>query len=274
MTLYIAAYDTESPGCLAAARKIVEVHRRYQMPATFFIVGKTLEANPDEYRALLDDPLFEVASHTYSHRMLRDHPFCGAGVVEADLREEVLRGKEIIERIFERPCVGLRPGCSFVDGLKGAPEVLALAAEAGYGYVSSQLWGPEYTLPAPLNQAFTYADDGYPELWELPGHGWHENLLKGNNRWKPQRMLLWPPIMPEAIPTKHITTAAEEFDINRVFIDHAADDNLEFVSLIWHPWSLDRFDPDMRMLELTFEYVQQKGILTGTYADLLKVYSE
>lgn len=273
MTLYIAAYDTESPTCLAATRKIVEVHHRYQMPATFFIVGKTLEANPDEYRELLDDPLFEVASHTYSHRMLRDHPFCGPAVTGVDLREEVLRGKEIIERVFNRPCVGLRPGCSFVDGLKSAPEVLALVAEGGYSYVSSQLWGPEYTLPAPLNQAFTYADDGYPDLWELPGHGWHENLLKGNNRWKPQRMLLWPPIMPEAIPTKHITTAAEEFDINRVFIDRAAADNLEFVSLIWHPWSLDRFDPEMRMLELTFEYVQQEGLPTGTYADLLKVHS-
>lgn len=242
------------------------------MPATFFIVGKTLEANPDEYRGLLDDPLFEVASHTYSHRMLRDHPFCGAAVTGADLREEVLRGKAIIEAIFERRCIGLRPGCSFVDGLKGAPEVLALANEAGYSYVSSQLWGPEYTLPAPLNQAFTYAGDGYPNLWELPGHGWHENLLKGNNRWKPQRMLLWPPIMPEAIPTKHITTAAEEFDINRVFIDRAAADELEFVSLIWHPWSLDRFDSDMKMLELTFEYIQETGMATGTYADLLKIH--
>ena len=36
-TSYIAAYDTESPGCLEACRKIVEVHKRFQMPATFFI---------------------------------------------------------------------------------------------------------------------------------------------------------------------------------------------------------------------------------------------
>jgi hypothetical protein len=85
-------------------------------------------------------------------------------------------------------------------------------------------------------------------------------------------MLLWPPIMPEAIPTKHITTAAEEFDINRVFIDRAAADELEFVSLIWHPWSLDRFDSDMKMLELTFEYIQETGMATGTYADLLKIH--
>src|ERR1035437_4478196 len=72
-TLYIAAYDTESVACLEACRKIVEVHKRFQMPATFFIVGKVLDANSSEYRKLLDDPPFEIASHTYSHKMLRDN---------------------------------------------------------------------------------------------------------------------------------------------------------------------------------------------------------
>jgi len=66
MTVYVAAYDTESPKCLAACRKIVEMHRKHDVPASFFIVGKVLEANPDEYRELLDDPFFEIASHTYS----------------------------------------------------------------------------------------------------------------------------------------------------------------------------------------------------------------
>jgi peptidoglycan/xylan/chitin deacetylase (PgdA/CDA1 family) len=69
MTRYIAAYDTESPDCLAASHTIVDVHRRYDMPATFFITGRVLEENPTEYRALLDDPLFEVASHTYLTRL-------------------------------------------------------------------------------------------------------------------------------------------------------------------------------------------------------------
>jgi len=43
-TRYIAAYDTEALGCLAACRKIVEVHKRLEMPATFFILGKTLDS--------------------------------------------------------------------------------------------------------------------------------------------------------------------------------------------------------------------------------------
>ncbi len=269
MTLYIAAYDTESPACLAGVRKIVEVHRRHRMPATFFLTGKALEANPQEYRDLLADPLFEVASHTYSHRMLQDHPFCGPAVSEPEIRDEVLLGKEWVERVFERPCLGMRPACGFVHGLRGAPSLLALMHEAGFRYVSSVLWGPLYSLPAPLNPPFAYDQEGYPDLWELPGHGWHENLLKGNNQWGPTRILLFPPLVPEAIPADYVKTPEEEFAFNnRPFIDRAIAGGLPHVSLVWHPWSLNAFDPDMRMLDITFAYVRERGLPTGTFADL------
>ena len=192
-TRYIAAYDTESPACLAACRKIVEVHKRFAMPATFFIVGRTLDAHPAEYRELLDHPLFEVATHTYSHRMLRDNVFCGPAISMEERRKEIFKGKEAVERVFERPCIGLRPGCGFDNALKGEPTVLELLQEAGIRYVSSLLWGPDYSLPALLTEPFSYEEDGFPDLWELPGHGWHENLLKDHNRWGPRRLTLAPP---------------------------------------------------------------------------------
>jgi peptidoglycan/xylan/chitin deacetylase (PgdA/CDA1 family) len=268
MTFFVPAYDTEQTACLEGVRKITGVHRDFDMPATFFITGKTLEANPNEYRALLDDPLFEVASHTYSHRMLRDQPYCGKAVAGEDLKIEVLRGKAIIEDVFGKPCLGLRPGCGFADGLRGAPTVLALVVEAGYEYVSSQLLGPDYTLPAPLAQPYNYVEDGYPSLWELPGHGWHDNVLKGLDGGLPRRMTLWPPALPEVVPSNVIQTPEEEVRINRVFIDRALQDNLVFVSLVWHPWSLNRFDPEMRMLRQTFEYVRMNAMQTGTYSGL------
>jgi len=268
MTQYIAAYDTELPGCLAAIPRIVEVHRRREMPATFFLVGKTLQANANEYRRLLDDPLFEVASHTWSHGMLRDNPFCGPALPPAGVAEQIRRGKAAVEEVFERPCVGLRPACGFVDGLRGATEVLEIVAEAGLQYVSSHAWGTDYSLPAPLTQPYTYADDGFDELWELPCHGWHENLLKDNNRWGPRRLTLWPPEMPEAVPPRFLETPREEFEVHRVLLDHAAQRGLTFVSLIWHPWSLHRFDPEMRMLDLVFEHVKRIGLEPTTYTGL------
>ena len=106
------------------------------------IVGKALESDPDGYRALLDDPLFEVASHTYSHKNLGDNPFCGPVVPLPELREDILRGKEVVESVFGRPCAGLRPGCGLAAGLRGAPE----ASEASS-------WSPTSASPAPSPSA-------------------------------------------------------------------------------------------------------------------------
>jgi peptidoglycan/xylan/chitin deacetylase (PgdA/CDA1 family) len=272
-TRYIAAYDTESPSCLAACRKIVEVHKRFDMPATFFIVGKTLDATPAEYRKLLDDPLFEIASHTYTHRMLRDHEFCGPAVSMDERRNEISKGKEAVERVFERPCIGLRPGCGFDNAFRGEPKVLELIKEAGLKYVSSLLWGPDQTLPALLREPFNYDAEGFGEIWEMPGHGWHENLLKDHNRWGPRRLTLWPPPFPEAIPLGFCKTPKDEFEVNKVFLERAAETDKLFVSLIWHPWSLAKFDPDMKMLELTFAHARRIGLNACTYAQLYEYVS-
>ena len=272
-TRYIAAYDTESPSCLAACQKIVAVHKRFEMPATFFIVGKTLDANPAEYRKLLDDPLFEIASHTYTHQMLLDHEFCGSAVSMDEKRKEIFKGKEAVERVFERPCIGLRPGCGFDNAFRGEPKVLGLIKEAGLQYVSSLLWGPDNSLPALLREPFNYDAEGFPEIWELPGHGWHENLLKDHNRWGPRRLTLWPPSFPEAIPQGFCKSPKDEFEVNKVFLDKAAETDKFFVSLIWHPWSLAKFDPAMKMLELTFAHVRRIGLNTCTYAQLYEYLS-
>jgi hypothetical protein len=272
-TRYIAAYDTESPACLAACRKIVEVHKRFEMPATFFILGKVLDANAAEYRKLLDDPLFEIASHTYTHQMLRDNDFCGPAVSMDERRKEIFKGKETVERVFKRDCIGLRPGCGFVNALRGESAVLELVQKAGFKYVSSLLWGPDYSMPALLREPFNYKAEGFSEIWELPGHGWHENLLKNHNGWGPRRLTLWPPPFPEAIPDSFCKTPKDEFEVNRVFLDKALGTDKPFVSLIWHPWSLAIFDPDMKMLELTFTHVRGLGLKPCTYAQLYEYVS-
>ena len=268
MTRYIAAYDTESvEECLAACRRIREVHERFGFPATFFIVGKLLEAEGAAYRTLLgENALFEIASHTYSHQLLRDHPVCGPAARPEERLREIQRGKELVEQTFGRPCAGMRPAVGFTEGLRGDRWLVDAVAAAGFGYVSSRLWGPDCTMPALLETPFTYADHGHPELWELPGHGWHENLLKSHNLTdRPQRIVAWPSPFPEAVPLRPIKTPEEEFGINRVFIDRAVELDLPYVSLVWHPWSLMRFDPEFRMLELTFAYVRDRGLEPTTY---------
>ena len=281
MTRYIAAYDTEMsgvrkprpdvPSCLEACRRIVEVHRRHGMPATFFVVGKVLEETPEEFHRLLDDPLFEVASHSWSHRVLMDHPLCGPAPAPDEIREEIQRGVESVERVFGRRCRGFRPACGDTPGLRGAPELLGLLDRAGVRYVSSMLWGEDFSLPAPVSQTFAYAAEGYPALREIPAHGWHENLLKGSNRvfgTGARRAILFPAPFPEAVPPGYVATPEEEFRYNnRFFIDRALAEGSGHVSLIWHPWSLALFDPGMRMLELTFRYVRERGLEPCTFGN-------
>lgn len=269
-TRYIAAYDTESPACLAACGKIVEVHKRLQVPATFFITGRTLEANTREYKELLADPLFEVASHTWSHKLLRDHALCGRAASPEEGKEEIFKAKELIEHVFERPCAGLRPAVGFDNALKGAGDVLALIHDAGFEYVSSLLWGPDCSMPALIQEPFHYGADGFADLWELPGHGWHENLLKDHNRWGARRLTLWPSPIPEAIPAHFVKTPADEFAVNRVFLEKALEAGKPHLSFIWHPWSLHSFDPDMNMLELTFAHARRLALEPCTYANLLR----
>jgi hypothetical protein len=266
----VPAYDTESPGkCREACRKIARVHRELGVPATFFIVGQLLEKEGDAYRELLDEPgLFEIASHTYSHRMLRDQPVCGPAASPEQIHRELFLGKQRVEECFGRACTGVRPGCGFDKGLRGAPEVAKEVAAAGFSYISSQLWGPFTTVPAPLEKAYTYAEEGCPDLWEFPGHGWHENVLKGHNA-VPGRLLLWPPVYPEMMRlTGFLETPQEEFEVHRFFVDRATRDALEYVSLIWHPWSLNRFDPEMRMLRLMFDYIRSQDLAFARFADL------
>ena len=139
--------------------------------------------------------------------MLRDHPFCGPAATPDERRREIVRGKEVVEEVFGRRCLGLRPGCGFPDGLHGDAELVETVASAGYRYTSALLWGPEFTLPAPPRGPEDYAAEGHPDLIELPGHGWHENVLKAHNlTTQAKRILLWPMPIPEAVPTGPIET--------------------------------------------------------------------
>ena len=271
MTLYIAAYDTESPDCLEGVRRIVSVHEKHEVPATFFIVARLLEDQHAEYVALLrDHPLFEIACHSYTHMPLVDAPrFAKAGPIE-QLPHEIVDSKKRIEDTFGCAVTGFRPACSAADGLAPAPEALRLLDASGYKYVSSFAWGPDCSMPAPLVRPLTYAAQGYPGLWELPACGWHENLLKGHNDIGPVLLCLFPPDMPETIPDGYVTSPEEEFRVNnKPFLDRAIRDGMPQVSFIWHPWSLRRLDPGMRILDMTFDDVRERGLTPGTFAALL-----
>ena len=271
MTTYVAAYDTEHEECLEALRRIAPVHEKHDMPGTFFLVARLMDKQADEYRALIGDhPLFEIACHSWTHMLLRDHRVCGkAGPPEAYERE-IVHSKERLEDVFGCEIKGFRAPVSFSEGFCGAPDLLGLLSKGGYGYSSSLAWGPDDSMPALLREPFTYAEDGFPELWEIPPCGWHDNVLKGITGLGMRRVQLFPHPMPEAAALRPIETPLEDFEMGRAFIDKAIETNAGHVSLVWHPWSTARFDPGMEALDMLFSYVRERGIAKATMDEYVK----
>jgi len=271
-TRFIAAYDTESKACIENLETIVHMHQKHNIPATFFIVSSILnEGNISMVKELLDDPLFEIASHSYSHTVVLDHPICGKA---KDPRKEIIESKLILEDIFGKDILGFRTPCGYSEGLRDEQEILELVSEAGYKYISTMLWGPGYSLPADIVDPFTYEKEGFKEIWEIPGHGWHENVLKGHSKITIP-MVVWPTKWPEiAIPNRYIETPMEEFQINKYFIDTANGEKKQHITFIWHPWSLGRFDSKMKMLDLTFSYINKTKNRTDTFEGFYKTKME
>lgn len=262
MTRYIAAYDTEHiEECLPAVELLVALHRRYEIPATFFIVGRLLEKHGPAFKKLLSDPLFDVESHSYSHRMLRDSPQHGPGLSLEEMELEVAEGKRLVDDIFECDSLGFRPGCGFENGFSGEPQRLEVFRRHGIKFLSSDLRGPLGTIPNDMAQPYTYEADGYGDIWEIPGHGWHDNVLKG---WT-GHATYFPPVYDFALPPRPPRTVVELFAQEGRWLEHACEQGLSFVSLVQHPWAIAKFGAGTDPIELLLVRARQLGMRFMTY---------
>jgi peptidoglycan/xylan/chitin deacetylase (PgdA/CDA1 family) len=264
MTRFLPAYDVEHAElCLPGVERLAALHRRFEAPATFFIVGKLLEKDGPAFRKLLDDPLFDVQTHTYSHQALKDSRAWGAGAGLEVMEVEVREGKRLVEEVFERECIGLRPGGGFENGWQGCPDRLEILHRHGLKFVSADLRGPMDSIPAPLKQAYTYEADGFGDLWEIPGHGWHDNALKRHT----PHTTFFPPIYDFALPPRSPQTVVEVFAQEGRWLEHGVALELEYVSLVQHPWSIYSFDETMAPMELLLTRARQLGMKLMTYLD-------
>jgi len=104
-------YDTEwwgAPEEMAGfLEKLLEVHRKDDIPVTLFCRGFTLENMKDEFRAfhqeISGDPLFDLQDHSYSHIGLGYEKGKTADELEADYR----RSFDIHEEILGKRPVGI-----------------------------------------------------------------------------------------------------------------------------------------------------------------------
>jgi len=257
MTTFVIGYDTEYVQDLGwslhAVEAVAAVHRKHEAPATFFFVGQLLELQGERYAASLKgDDLFDAQSHTYSHLSLKSqHPERLSAAAE-----ELRKTADLIGRHFGARPIGLCGPGGYENGLKDCPAMLRVIWDSGGRYVSTDGRGPGGTIPAPLTQPYWYAEQGFPDLLELPAQDFHENVLKGYQHVP----AYWPPILPWGLPNRPPTTPEEEFAYFRQGLDYAVEHGLAYYRTYFHPWSVYRFNREARTIDLLLAHARQIGM--------------
>ena len=161
------------------------LHQELEVPCTFFVCGRTLLHALDAFEPLAGSDLFDVQQHTYSHVVFRDVRYRAEGAdTEAvlpetphvALREELRFTSDLIRKYLGRECVGLRTPFGYYRGLRDRPDLLEIVRDTGHRFVTS--WGrnEENGNPTPWVQPFAYAEEGFPDLLEIPFQFWLDGI--------------------------------------------------------------------------------------------------
>lgn len=173
--LFLLRYDTERKDADKMSgffEKIIEVHRKHQIPATFFCTGGAIDVRESDfgmfYGEVKDDPLFDIQDHSYSHIGVGYEAGNPVDVLRADYEKSIASH----ERVF-----GVRPigmsicGTSGADGarLKGFDATeksraeLDMLVDLGMKMVNSFLIGHSES-----QEFVNYASLGHPDVMGYP----------------------------------------------------------------------------------------------------------
>ena len=178
------------PDTAAQALELLgRIHADVGVPGTLFVCGRTLLHALESVQEASASGLFDVQQHTFSHLPFRDIEYApeeGVTAIipaspEVALREELAVTSELIKRHLGHECVGLRTPFGYYRGLRDRPDLLEILQGAGLAYVTS--WGRnEQNLnPTPWVQPFSYEEEGFPEILELPFQFWLDGIWFDQN---------------------------------------------------------------------------------------------
>ena len=109
-------------------------------------------------------------------------------------------------------------------------------------------------------------------MLELPGHGWHGNVLRasGGGQWM---ILIWPPIYPWAVLDKPPADPDEECAVQRTWFEHAEQAGFEYYSPVVHPWALREFDEGCGTVDGLLRFAKERSLAVLTYTDLYEAHA-
>jgi peptidoglycan/xylan/chitin deacetylase (PgdA/CDA1 family) len=256
MGTMLIGYDVEwrgerdvTPRFLEQARSL---HNRLGVPATLFIVGQTLERRVPQFQAIADDPLFDIQQHTYSHQLLKTVYIEDGrsvrvvrGVTVEETREEVRKTNALLAEHLRVQCIGLTGPWCYYRGLRDRPEILQVLWEEGIRFTRTDGRNERDWHPVALDlQPYWYDALGFPDVLEIPIHGWHDCVIR-------DEVLGWEDV------DGYVKSV-------RPYIARAATEDMVF-SLCQHDWSSIRADPQMHGTEALIRYAQDQGLRFMSY---------
>jgi peptidoglycan/xylan/chitin deacetylase (PgdA/CDA1 family) len=256
MGTMLIGYDVEwlgegdvTPRFLEHARSL---HNRLGVPATLFVVGQTLERWVPQFQVIAGDPLFDIQQHTYSHQLLKTVYIEDGrsvrvvrGVSIEESREEVRKTSALLAEHLGVQCMGLTGPWCYYQGLRDRPDILQVLWEEGIRFTRTDGRNERDWHPVSLDlQPYWYDALGFPEILEIPIHGWHDCVIR-------DEVLGW-------------EDGDGYVESVKPYIDRAAAEDTVF-SLCQHDWSSIRADPQMRATAALIRYAQDQGLRFMSY---------
>jgi hypothetical protein len=249
---YELALDPESCGRALDVNRAA--HEDVGVPGTLFVCGRTLLHALDDLKRTRATGLFDVQQHTYSHLPFRDIHYDGGpgtlAVIPASpplaLREEVALTSRLLRAHLGVECVGIRPCFGYHRGLRERPDLLGLLRDCGIRYTTS--WGrnEENGNPTPWVQPFTYEDEGYPDLLEIPFQFWLDVVWFDQHGYE---------------------TGPQLLDALKGAVDHVVEHDLVYAAC-FHDWvMLASAEEQVGWLRGFLAYAKERGAEVLTYTD-------
>jgi len=268
MSSVLIGYDTEAGSTIEASyeplkileesiNSLISLHVKEDVPATFFVVGKTLQMGHKVLKKLREyGGLFDIQQHTYSHTPLKSiHPRNDIAAISNDLEvngatpskiaNEVRKTNELLSKYLDVKCTGIRGPWGYYQGLVDRPEVLKVLKENGIRFTSTYLRNKEDFFPVPLSvQPFTYKDQGFPEIMEIPAQDWIDCCWRVVYGWGRTRAF-----------SKHLTNVL---------------DKVASKKLVWgtcfHDWSVITMDHELEVMRTLFQTAKSKKVKVMSYS--------
>jgi peptidoglycan/xylan/chitin deacetylase (PgdA/CDA1 family) len=237
---------------------IKRIHTELEVPATIFIVGKTLMLGAQYVKPLRDfGDLFDFQQHTYSHVPLKtviaddENPFARAerfvrgGDIEL-IQKEVKHASEILKRYLDVSCTGIRGPWGYYRGLADRPDILEILHGEGIRFTSTYLRNERDWQPVPLEtQPFWYTNQGFPDMLEIPSQGWQDCMWRDVNGWSKLKKF-----------EKYLKSIIRE---------------VERRNLTWgacfHDWSIMKNDSFVSSISELISYAKEKHVRTLSYKE-------